>query len=172
MQALLDLVGEGVLQPTAEQVAERAGVGIRTVFRHFSDMDSLFAEMNERLTQELLPVLLQADRVGGIEKRARNMIELRTGFFERVAPYKRAEILSRWRSEFLSSRHAEFVRRMRSDLLEWLPEFENAPPELVEALDLATSFAAWDRLRVEQRLGRARAQAAVERTVLALLRAL
>ena len=32
-----------------------------------------------------------------------------------------------------------------------------------------TSFEAWDRLRTEQRLGRERAQAAVERAVLALL---
>ena len=30
--ALFELVGEGVLQPTAQQVAERAGVGIRSVF--------------------------------------------------------------------------------------------------------------------------------------------
>ena len=46
VQALLGLVGEGVLEPTAEQVAARADVGIRTVFRHFSDMESLFAEMS------------------------------------------------------------------------------------------------------------------------------
>ena len=43
VQALFDLVGSGVLQPTAQQVARRAKVGIRTVFRHFSDMDSLLA---------------------------------------------------------------------------------------------------------------------------------
>jgi AcrR family transcriptional regulator len=38
--ALLELVGEGELEPTAEQVAERACVGTRTVFRHFADMES------------------------------------------------------------------------------------------------------------------------------------
>ena len=41
VEALFALVGEGVLQPTAQQVADRAGVGIRTVFRHFEDMDAL-----------------------------------------------------------------------------------------------------------------------------------
>jgi AcrR family transcriptional regulator len=56
VQALIDLVGEGVLQPTAQQVAARAKVGIRTVFRHFSDMDSLFAEIDERVRAQALPL--------------------------------------------------------------------------------------------------------------------
>ncbi|MDH4042395.1 MAG: TetR/AcrR family transcriptional regulator, partial [Gammaproteobacteria bacterium] len=42
IDALHDLINEGVLQPTAQTVAERAGVGIRTVFRHFADMETLF----------------------------------------------------------------------------------------------------------------------------------
>ena len=41
IDAMLKLVEEGVLVPTAQQVSERAGVGIRSVFRHFSDMESL-----------------------------------------------------------------------------------------------------------------------------------
>ena len=40
--------------------------------------------------------------------------------------------------------------------------------DLVEALDQATSFEAWDRLRNDQRLGRPRARAVMERTVRAL----
>ena len=34
VQAMLDLIGEGTLSPTAQQVAVRADVGVRTVFRH------------------------------------------------------------------------------------------------------------------------------------------
>ena len=47
--ALLELVQEGFLRPAAEQVARRARVGTRTVFRHFEDMDSLNPEINQRL---------------------------------------------------------------------------------------------------------------------------
>ncbi len=39
----------------------------------------------------------------------------------------------------------------------------------MDALDLATSFEAWDRLRSDQQLGYARAQAAMERLALALV---
>ena len=49
IDALQELVHEGVLVPTAQTVAERAGVGIRTVFRHFDDMETLFATMDLQL---------------------------------------------------------------------------------------------------------------------------
>src|SRR5262249_22213473 len=55
--ALVELVGEGILEPTAQQVAARARVGMRTVFRRFSDMESLFAEMGARVQAEALPLL-------------------------------------------------------------------------------------------------------------------
>jgi len=35
-------------------VTKRAGVGTRTLFRHFEDMDALFADMNGRVAQEVL----------------------------------------------------------------------------------------------------------------------
>ena len=39
--AIIELIDEGHLIPTAQQVAHRADVGIRSVFRHFDDMDSI-----------------------------------------------------------------------------------------------------------------------------------
>ncbi len=61
---------------------------------------------------------------------------------------------------------------MRVDLMRWLPELSDAPEDLVEALDQVTSFEAWDRLREEQRLATKRALAAMERSVVALVRGL
>jgi AcrR family transcriptional regulator len=52
VEAMIALVGEGHMSPSAEQVATRAGVGLRTVFRHFADMDSLYASMALRLERE------------------------------------------------------------------------------------------------------------------------
>jgi AcrR family transcriptional regulator len=167
--ALLGLVGEGILEPTAQQVAARAGVGIRTVFRRFSDMESLFAEMSARVQAEALPLVLGSRPTGGLEERARAVVDQRAAFFERIASYKRSANLKRWRSPFLRDGHARLVRGLRADLTRWLPELRSAPEDVVNALDLVTSFEAWDRLRTEQRLGRERAQAVVERMVLALV---
>jgi AcrR family transcriptional regulator len=169
VDAMLRLVGAGVLEPTAQQVAAEARVGIRTVFRRFSDMERLFAEMDADLQAEAVPLLVGATPAGDRSARARGLVRCREAFFERIAPYKRAANLKRWRSPFLRDRHAFLVRGLKTELLRWLPELRHAPAEIVDALELATSFEAWDRLRSEQRLGRARARATVERAVLALV---
>ena len=55
--AMLELVRDGAISPGAEEVAERAGVGLRTVFRHFDDMESLYREMAEAMRHELQPLV-------------------------------------------------------------------------------------------------------------------
>jgi len=169
VDAMFGLIGEGVLAPTARQVADRAGVGLRSVFRHFSDMESLFAAMDARLRSEAIPLLMEIETEGGLHRRAGALVGRRVRLFERVAAYKRSANLARARSPFLRGRHDALVRDLRENLLRWLPELEHAPAGLVEALALATSFEAWDQLRSDQRLTRERAQAALERTVLALV---
>lgn len=168
VRATLDLVGRGELRPTAEQVAERAGVGIRTVFRHFSDMDSLFSEMNSRLRESAVPLLVSGDQSGSLEARARGAVERRAAMYEHIAPYRRSAGLSRWRSDYLQRNETAFVRDLRKDLLSWLPELEKAP-DLLEEADVVTSFETWDRLRCQQRLSQSRARDTMERLLLAVL---
>jgi AcrR family transcriptional regulator len=167
--ALLELVGEGIPQPTAEQVAERAGVGIRTVFRHFSDMESLFMAMDARLEAEVLPLLGGGDRSGGLRRRARALARRRAELFERIGPYRRSGNLVRWDSPFLDKQFRRLVRELRADLRDWIPEVADAPPALLDALEMVLSFEAWDRLRTEQRLGPARTAEALECAALALV---
>jgi AcrR family transcriptional regulator len=169
VEALVALVGEGVLQPTAQQVAGRAGVGLRTVFRRFADMESLLAEMGARVQADRVPLLVEGPPRGALAERARGLVERRVAFFERIAPYKRSANLKRWRSPFLRADHAHLVRGLRAELVRWLPELRRAPVAIADALELVTSFEAWDRLRTEQRLGRGRALAVVERLVLGLV---
>lgn len=170
--ALMDLVGRGVLQPTVQQVAERAGVGVRSVFRHFSEMETLYRAMDARLEAEARPLLGGAARAGTLEERVAALVRQRATFFERIAPYKRSGNLVRWRSPFLQERHVNMQRLLRADLLRCFPELAGAPSATVEALDLATSFEAWERLRFDRQLGAKAATAAVEAFALALLRGL
>jgi AcrR family transcriptional regulator len=86
VEALLGLIGDGVLEPTAQQVAERAAVGIRTVFRRFSDMESLFAEMDARLQAEALPLLLGGRPQGTPRDRALGLVRQRVAFFNASRP--------------------------------------------------------------------------------------
>jgi AcrR family transcriptional regulator len=171
VNAILELVEEGDQRPTAERVAERAGVGIRTVFRHFSDMEGLYAAMNERLRSQILPLLrMGPGEEGSLEERVADFIEARCTFFERLLPFWRSSNLFRWRSAFLQADHVATSRDLRNHLLLFFPELRDVSTDLLEAVDWVSSLEGWDRLRTEQRLGRARA-AVVQRVALeALLR--
>ena len=168
--ALMELVGGGILQPTVQQVADRAGVGVRSVFRHFSEMETLHRAMDARLEVEARPLMIAADRSGTMAERVAALVRQRAAFFERIAPFKRSANLVRLRSTFLEERHRDLQRRLRADLSRWLPELAAAPAPVVEAIDLTTSFEAWDRMRSDQKLGPKAAGAAIETTILALLR--
>ncbi len=170
VNALVELVRAGEMQPTAEQVAERAAVGTRTVFRHFADMDGLYAELSARIEREVRPLAEEPLPPGGLVERAVALTRRRAVIFERIAPFVRAGDLQRWHSTFIQRNHAQRVRDLRADLLARLPELAEAPGPLVEALDLLTSFEAWNRLRTDQRLGRERAALAMETGVRSLLR--
>lgn len=163
--ALFGLIGKGVLSPTAQQVADAAGVGIRSVFRHFSEMESLYQSVDARLQGEALRVLGAARDGGTIDARIDALVRQRTAFFERIAPYKRSGNLQRWRSEFLQRRHRDLQRVLRDDLDARFPELTGADDELREAVDLVTSFEAWDRLRADRDLGPKAAAAVVTRAL-------
>jgi AcrR family transcriptional regulator len=170
LDAVYELVREGELQPTAEQVAQRAGVGERTVFRHFEDMETLHAELNARLRREVQPILDEPQVTGDRGERVRELVSRRARLFESIAPFHRSGALQRHRSAFLRRAHADTCRLLREDLARTLaPELAGDDGWLLEALDLTASMEAWDRLRSEQKLGRDRAARVLEAALLALL---
>lgn len=167
--AMLELVGEGTPAPTAQQVAERADVGVRTVFRHFSDMETLFAAMNDRLLREAAGLFVSEVQTGPVGDRIDALVTRRAkilGFFE---PYHRADQALRSRSPFLQQQHRRSIDKLRADLERWLPEIKKLDADTRSALELALSFEAWERLRTDQRLGVRRAQNVLRRMTHALL---
>jgi AcrR family transcriptional regulator len=166
--AMLELIGEGVMSPTAQQVAERAHVGVRTVFRHFSDMDSLFTVMNERLIKRVRSFFVEDVQTGPLSKRVELFVERRFAAFESLSPYLRCSALQRARSSFLQSEHESTIKIFRRDLQRSVPEVGSAPSEIGDGLEMALSFEAYNRLRLDQRLSSKRTLAAIRATVLGL----
>jgi AcrR family transcriptional regulator len=168
VEAMYELVGEGELSPTARQVADRAGVGIRTVFRHFSDMETLFAEMNGLLLEEAGPFLAAEPPEGGLTDRVIALVRSRARSFERFEPYLRSTRLYRARSPFLQESYTRFLADQSAMLRCWLPELEGAPGDWADAMEAATCFEQWDDLRSTRGLGKARSRAVMERMARAL----
>lgn len=162
VQALMELVVEGETSPSAEAVAGRAGVGLRTVFRHFENMEVLYQQLNRLMAAELLPTLERPFAAADWKARVLEMLDRRIGVFERIMPLKVAADVHRHRSPFLTSQAGEFVRAQRSALQAVLPSNPSMDPASVEALDLLLSFDTWRRLRKDQQLSRPRARAVLQ----------
>lgn len=160
--AMLDLCREGVAEPSAEQVARRAGVGRRTVFRLFRDMDALYADMHVAMLERVRPILQAAPPGADASERLDALVRRRAALFEDILPVREAADLHRGRSAFLQARLADTNAMLRAALRFVVKDTAGAPGGLslrFEALDLALSFEAWRRLRRAQALSPAAAEA-------------
>ena len=150
--ALMDLVKAGHVAPTAEQVADRAIVGLRTVFRHFDDMESLYREIAEEIESAVRPVVAKAFASDDWRGRLDEIVMRRAAVFERILPFKIAADYHRHQSPFIRRGQARFARLQRSILKGVLPP-EMSTGARFEALDMVMGFDSWRRLRREQKLG-------------------
>ena len=167
--AMLDLVREGDPSPGAEVVATRADVGLRTVFRHFQDMDSLYREMSLAIEREIRAIMAQPLQCPPGPARVVELIGRRAQAFETIAPFRRAAEAFRHRSKFLGTDYARMITQLRAILERELPPEVARDPLKLEALDLLLSFEAWARLRREQALSADQAKAVLESAARALI---
>lgn len=167
--AMLDLARAGEISPSAEQVAEQAGVGRRTVFRLFNDMEGVYREMHAVMVERITPVFVATFQATTWRAKVDELIERRARMFEEMRPIRTAGDAHRHRSAFLQSEHKRLTKLQRDTLVGLLPASMRGDDERIEALDLALSFESWRRLRQEQRLPVKQAIAVWRRLARALL---
>ena len=149
--ALLDLIRAGNLSPTSEDVAQYAGVGHRTVFRHFQDMESLFEEMNAKVRSLAQSVFTETPFRGSLTQRIEQLVAARTVPFEQITAYYLSGEIRLHSSPTLQRARAQFAAQQRRQLLACLPEV-GARPDVAPAIELLTSMDGWLRLRRTQSL--------------------
>ena len=152
IEAALALMDEGALVPTAQQIADRAGVGIRSFFRHFADMDSLFLAADEMLISSYEALFEVDNRAGTLSERVAQAIDLYGNAFDQLRPIILCTQAQLWRSPKLRENYAWHQKRLRKELELWLPEVVALPTDRREALHAVASFDMWHRLREHQGL--------------------
>jgi AcrR family transcriptional regulator len=160
--AMLELIRAGDVSPGAEAVAARADVGLRTVFRHFKDMDSLYSEMSEVIFGELRGAADTPFVAQDWKGRVLELVARRAFGFEKIAPFRRAADAQRHGSRFLNADHARFVAAQREIVRREVPSEVAQDTPVFEALDLLLSYETWSRLRREQELSPRQAREVLE----------
>ena len=90
LDAFLDLILEGHLPPTSEQVAHRAGISMATFFRYFDTLDELRREAAARVLQRF-PHLYRVPDIGAgpREERISRFAAIRVDLWETIHPLAR-----------------------------------------------------------------------------------
>jgi len=157
-QAIIDacheLTAEGVLGPTAQQMADRAGMGIRSFFRHFSDMEDLFATIDAQSRESFEAMYVGGDRSGTVHERIQHAIERHAEGYESQKNSIKSTLAQMWRYKVLRKSYARYQRGLRKDLDDWLPELRALSRPDREAVDALASAEMWLRLRDQQGLSR------------------
>lgn len=154
IDASLELMDEGILVPTAQLIAHRANVGIRSFFRHFEDMESLFEAIDSQTRSHYESLFVGGNREGSTQERIEQAIERRAGAYEQVGNMMSSTLAQRWRYECLRKNYARNQRALRRDLDHWLPELKALSRDEREAVDAFASFEMWHRLREHQGLSK------------------
>ena len=169
VSAMLELVREGKIAPTAEDVAKRAQVGLRTVFRRFKDMESLYAEMARAIDDRVARISEQFVSHNDWRANLNQMVDRRLQAYEIIMPYRVAAEALKFQSTILLTQHMKFVRDERQRLIGLMPKTLLGDAILTEGLEAALSFDMWNQLRNDQRLGATEAGEVVKRIVSSLL---
>lgn len=163
--AMLALVADGDVQPSAAKVAEMAKVGLRTVFRHFDDMESLYREMSELIEAKVHPTMFKPYRAEHWRDRVRELAARRVEVFETILPYRISASLKRFQSAFLMQDYRRMLRLERESIEAIVPEALLADTVQLNVLHVTLNFQCWRLLRHDQELSVADARAVFLRLV-------
>lgn len=153
IDALLSLIDESHVPPSTDDIAERAGVSVSSLFRYFESLDDLQEQTIERHYERFAPLYeITAMGAGSRADRIDRLVDARITLYGSIAPVAR---LARSRSldnPRLAARLAEmrtrFTRQIRDH---FAPELATIPRadgnDLVVLIDTLTSFESWDIVR-------------------------
>ena len=148
VDAMMVLIQRGILEPTAQQVADEAGIGIRTVFRQIQDKENLFLKMDEKVRARLQETLKKAANPrGNLEERIEGLIELEAELFENNLQFLRATLANKWKYNTLQKNYERNQRNIKSLLYTWIPELKNLSESQQTLLTSVNSAGYWIELR-------------------------
>jgi TetR/AcrR family transcriptional regulator, regulator of autoinduction and epiphytic fitness len=174
VDALLALLYEGELQPTAERIAKRAGVSERSLFQHFTDREALYQAVAVQQYERVAPTLEPIDLTLPLAERIDAFVAQRARLLEEVTPVRRAALLLEPESEvvsgWLQSTRRQKAREVERVFRAELDAIEQPRRGVVQgALVAASAWTFWESLRAHQRLSAERSRAAMRQAVASLL---
>jgi AcrR family transcriptional regulator len=152
VDALLELLREGNMRPTAREIAERANISLRSVYVHFDDLEDLFLVAAQRQMRNVSALIEPVPTGLPLAERVRRVCEMRARIFEEFGAVRRAAWLQTPCSPTLSDLRERVRTNSRDGLAAvFAPELRALAPRerkhRLAVLDAMLSGESWDLLR-------------------------
>ena len=161
IRAMWDLMLDGDMEPSAADIAEAAGVGLRSVFRHFEDIDTLYRELLLVAEGDVMPELMRGLAGHTWQERMLNHADRVVDVWDRILVPHTAGEIRRFKSDVLMD---DYKRARLKELAGVKAILPNDVPDydlVLLALDNALSFATVRRLRQDRGLSVKKTKAAL-----------
>jgi|TARA_B100000925_G_scaffold96340_1_gene70243 AcrR family transcriptional regulator len=134
--------------PTAEQVAKESKIGLRTVYRQFKDMESIYLSLHEECMHSLGQIFnSDVDLDRPFNERVSFAIRERFTIYEKYETLFIATISNSARLPTLVNQVAESYQFMRERFIKIVPEIENLSTIKSDLLFTRILFPSWFSLR-------------------------
>ena len=168
--ALVELFHEGNYQPSAAEIATRAGLSQRSLFRYFDDVDDLNRAAIEHQQETARPLLdPNVSPDAPTAEKVDRIVAARIALFEAIEPGARAARVCAHRHPVVQAQLDESRSFLRHQLERLFARELKGQAGLLPALDALLSFESHQLLRHSQGHSRSKAHAALSTAVAALL---
>lgn len=152
LNATTELIRDGKPTPTAEAIAARAGVSLRTLFRHFDEMENLYVKIGDIALRDMRPTLSAPLKAESWPQAFYQTVECRARYFEHLLPIKASLDVGRHKSPAIDKQHRQIMFTSRELLVRVFPSEIAGDEQLMQAMDMTFSIETWQRLRLQQGL--------------------
>jgi len=171
-ETFLDLLEQGEVQPTAQMVSDQSGVSTSTIFRLYEDLDVLRKTVALTQFERVRSLLVDISSDQTLSCRIEELVTMRAVFYEKVASVRRFTLALRPRPPFVDEVYGinekVFHAQTKKLFAEELATLSGGKLVLA-TIDTLTSWEAWDRMRVTQKMSSKRAQDALKMALRKLL---
>ena len=154
VEALTALLDEGRIEPTAAEIAARAGVATRSVGQHFASRELLMLAVAAHHQARFTPAAIDAE--ASLRVRLASFVRDRTRILEASRAMRRAAAVVADRSSAVTTALARVARQRRQESARlFATEIARCedPSTTERTVALVTSGRAWDALREDLGMG-------------------
>jgi AcrR family transcriptional regulator len=155
IRALLDMIREGNLHPGAAEIADRAGVSHRSIFRYFDDLDDLVRTAIDQAFADAAPLTVIPDPgTGSLDDRVERFVDSRIALFESINGTMQLARMRAYSIPSIDAEIAAFAQMFRGQISEHFgPELVAvSTPEREYLIDAVLVLTSYDGYSIHRRL--------------------